>query len=85
MSPDEKIEIVICLGSSCFSRGNKNILKVINQYLNEHRLTEKVYFRGGHCFGKCDQGPFVKIGEKIFDNVSPTNILEILESALLQK
>ncbi len=74
-----KKEIVICLGSSCFSRGNKKVLAVINSYITEHNLQERVYFHGAHCYGSCDQGPIVKIGENKYTAVTPTNIYDILE------
>ena len=39
-----KKEIVICLGSSCFSRGNKDVLEVVKRFLKEHQLTAEVFF-----------------------------------------
>mgnify|MGYP000974556144 FL=1 len=75
---DKKNEIIICLGSSCFARGNKATLKAINKYLEDHKLKDKVYFHGGHCFGKCAEGPIVKINDKIFTGVDEYNIIDIL-------
>jgi len=75
---DKKNEIIICLGSSCFARGNKATLKAIVKYLEDHKLKDKVYFHGGHCFGKCAEGPIVKINDKIFTGVDEYNIIDIL-------
>jgi len=77
---DGKIEIVICLGSSCFSRGNKESLQIIHQYIKDNKLENKVYFHGGHCFGDCQKGPILKINNKIIEDVKPTEITEILDS-----
>jgi len=77
---DNKIEITICLGSSCFSRGNKTILKTVTDYINEHNLAEKVFFHGARCFGKCDRGPVMQINDKEFTGVTPDNIADILKS-----
>ena len=60
-----RIEIVICLGSSCFSRGNKQMLKAIQTYLKENNLCDKVNFHGGHCFGNCADGPSIKVNGKL--------------------
>jgi len=75
---DQKTEVIICLGSSCFARGNKGTLKVIEKYLKDNNLLEKVFFHGGHCFNKCAEGPVVKIDETIYTGVTEVNIIEIL-------
>jgi len=72
-------EIKICMGSSCFSRGNRQTLKVIQQYLKEHHLERDVTLKGNHCFGKCNEGPLLQIGAKVYEHVSSHNILDILE------
>lgn len=75
-------EIIICLGSSCFARGNKNLLKTIQRYISHNGLTEKVFFKGDHCFGDCNIGPNLKIGGRIFNQVNEENIHHILSEAL---
>jgi NADH:ubiquinone oxidoreductase subunit E len=75
-------EIIICLGSSCFARGNKSLLKIIQRYISQHGLTEKVLFKGEHCIGECSVGPNIKIGGKIYNQVSEENIHKILSEAL---
>ena len=82
---DSKKEIVICLGSSCFARGNKATVKVINNYLKENELEKEVYFHGNHCFGKCDKGPFVKIEDVMHEKVSSENIKTLLDKTFKKK
>ena len=55
-------EIVICMGSSCFARGNKNYVEIIKKYLNEHNLTNKITFKGQLCSDNCSKGPVIQIG-----------------------
>jgi len=71
-------EIEICLGSSCFSRGNKKVLNVISKYLKDNKLDDKVYFHGAHCFASCDKGPIVKINDVVYENVDEEKIVNIL-------
>lgn len=78
-----KREIKICLGSSCFSRGNKEILQIIQTFLREHKLENKVYFHGAHCFSNCENGPIVQIDDKIYENVNQDNIIEYLGTEFL--
>lgn len=75
-----KIEIIICLGSSCFSRGNKNLLKVISKYILDKQLENRVDFHGGHCFGDCAEGPILKINEKIYTGIDEQIVIEVLNS-----
>ena len=75
-----KKEIKICLGSSCFSRGNKTTLQVVQKYLKDHQLEQHVILKGSHCFSNCSSGPILKIGNKIYEQVSKESVLEILES-----
>jgi len=80
---ENKMEIVICLGSSCFSRGNKKTLAEIQKFLKNNRLEEKVYFHGAHCFGECAGGPWIKINEKSYGDINEYNVIEILNETLL--
>jgi len=75
-------EIEICFGSSCFARGNKSLLKIIQRYITQHGMTEKVLFKGEHCFGDCSSGPNIKIGGRIYNQVSEENIHRVLAEAL---
>ena len=51
-----KHEIVICMGSSCFARGNRKHLLMIEQYLADHGLTESVVLTGSRCEDQCRCG-----------------------------
>ena len=75
----EKVVIQICMGSSCFSRGNNKTLRVIQNYLKEHALEGEVVLKGNHCFEDCSRGPVVKINEELHENINIDNILELLE------
>ena len=77
-----KKEIKICLGSSCFSRGNKKTLQVVQKYLKDHQLEREVILKGNHCFSNCNKGPVLKIGQKVYEGVSEETVLDILENEL---
>jgi NADH:ubiquinone oxidoreductase subunit E len=80
----ERHEIKICLGSSCFARGNKNIVKMITQFLSENKLTDRVYFHGAHCFKQCDKGPNISINGKIIEKFDNENVIDILKKYFLK-
>jgi len=74
-----EVEITICLGSSCFSRGNGKTLKVVENYLDKHNLKAKVFFHGELCTDNCDKGPIMKINDTIYTGITADNVTEVLE------
>jgi NADH:ubiquinone oxidoreductase subunit E len=77
-----KTIIKVCLGSSCFSRGSKELTRVIKKFIIKNRLEDKVFFSGDHCFDKCSEGLNIRINGKIFQHVNIENITGILEEEL---
>jgi len=75
--------IEICLGSSCFSRGNRELVQVIRDYLRKNHLSDKVVLKGARCMNRCSEGPFVIINGKIFTSIGVQDIEKILDKELL--
>lgn len=78
----EKIEITICLGSSCFSKGNGKALKMANNFLEENNLKDKVLLHREICTGNCAKGPILKVGDELLHEVNPDSVVEILNGVL---
>ena len=72
----------ICLGSSCFSRGNKELVIFIKDYLRKNHLDDKVVFRGARCLGHCSNGPNIVINGRIIEGVNREMAEKILEEYL---
>lgn len=75
----QRIEMHICLGSSCFSRGNKDVVMFIKEYLRKNHLDDRVIFRGERCMGRCSNGPNLIINGITIEDVSISKIESILE------
>ena len=75
----KKKEIIICLGSSCFARGNKQLVKIISDYLREKNLLNEVRFHGQRCFGQCAAGPSLKLDDKLIENLNEDSIIILLD------
>ncbi|MBO7226003.1 MAG: (2Fe-2S) ferredoxin domain-containing protein [Bacteroidales bacterium] len=71
-------QIVICMGSSCFARGNKNYVEVIKRYLQEHNLSNKIVFKGQLCSDNCSKGPVIQIGETEYYEIDEVKLKRIL-------
>jgi len=71
--------IQICLGSSCFARGNEEILEFIKDYLKKNQMKEETEFRGHLCSGECNCGPNINIDGKEYHNLKIETIEEVLD------
>ncbi len=74
-----KHEIIICLGSSCFSRGNRDTLKIIEKYLKDNNLKDSVDFRGKLCSGNCGLGPILFIDRKMHEGLKADSVIGLLD------
>ncbi len=78
MPPDKLANIIICMGSSCFSRGNNRNIEVIQDYLSSQKLPPGVELSGHLCEGHCKAGPNVAINGKMYHEVDPIVIIGLL-------
>ncbi len=75
-------EITICMGSSCFARGNEKNLEIIENFLKERGLEDEVDVQLGCslCRGHCSIGPNISINGKEYNKVDPGMMYEILRN-----
>jgi NADH:ubiquinone oxidoreductase subunit E len=76
---DGLVEIVVCLGSSCFARGNSENLAIINQHVHSHDLNATVRLTGRLCQDQCKQGPNLMIGGELHHGVTAARLRELLQ------
>lgn len=75
-------EITICMGSSCFARGNEKNLEILEQFLNERGLKDEVNLKLGCslCRGNCSIGPNIIVNKQEYNNVDSGMMYEILRN-----
>jgi NADH:ubiquinone oxidoreductase subunit E len=84
MPNETSSQITICMGSSCFSRGNNRNIEVIQNYLNEKQLTPRVELTGHLCEGHCRVGPNITINGQMHHEVNPVTIIGFLDHCLVK-
>lgn len=72
-------EIIMCMGSACFTRGNNRSVEIVKNYLHEHDLEADVTFRGCLCNNRCKAAPVITVDDKVFERVVPLSIGEVLD------
>lgn len=78
-------KIEICMGSSCFARGNNKNLAVISNYIKEHHMEAEVVLSGARCCDKCSDGPNVSIDGVEYNNIDSGSLVDILEKVFEEK
>ena len=73
------MEVVICLGSSCFARGNSQNLAIIEEFLESHRLKASIRFSGKLCQDACKLGPNLTVAGETYHEVTPAKMRDILQ------
>jgi NADH:ubiquinone oxidoreductase subunit E len=82
MVSDDMTVVTVCLGSSCFTRGNDMNLPRIQAWLKGRGLEERVLLKGSRCEGKCQCGPNLRIGDELVHGVDLDALLDVLERKL---
>ncbi|HKM05640.1 MAG TPA: (2Fe-2S) ferredoxin domain-containing protein [Sphaerochaeta sp.] len=78
----DRITVELCMGSSCFARGNAQTLAQLETYIAEKKLEDRVELIGHLCLGACSIGPNVRIGEVTHSGVSSECVVDLLREAL---
>lgn len=77
------LTVQVCVGSSCFLRGSKNVIAEIKKLITEFQLDDKVLLKGSFCHEKCTGGVTVMVDEKLFTGIEPKDIEDLFEKEIL--
>ncbi len=78
MKTEDSIEI--CMGSSCFARGNRENLEVAERFLAEHGLKAEIRLAGSRCAGECRKGPNIAINGVAHQGVDSGSLIDLLNA-----
>lgn len=74
--------ISVCLGSSCFARGNGQTTRALLRHVKEEGLEGQVELQGVLCEGKCSCGPNLRVNGRAYSGVTSAAVLDIIERHL---
>lgn len=81
--PPGEHTIKVCLGTACYVKGSKNILKTLSDKckISTGQTTKdrKFSLDTVRCFGCCALGPIMTVDDNLYGRVNPTKALEILK------
>lgn len=71
--------IKVCMGSSCFARGNAKNLQLIQNFLEQNNIDAEVELTGLRCCNQCSCGPNITIDDEEYHELDQGSLLDILE------
>ena len=74
--------ITVCMGSSCFGKGNQVNAEFISRFIEEHQLQDRITVNGCLCTNACAQGPNIIINDKRISSVSEQTLAGIITREL---
>ncbi|MBR1605423.1 MAG: (2Fe-2S) ferredoxin domain-containing protein [Alphaproteobacteria bacterium] len=72
--------IKVCLGSSCYVRGNDKTLNFLENYIQKNNKNISIELVGCRCTNLCEGGPNIFINEKKYSHPSEDEIISVLEA-----
>ena len=61
----KKVIVTVCMGSSCFARGNRSLVEALREEISAKGWEHQVEIRGSLCQGRCSEGPMIQVDQDI--------------------
>ena len=72
--------IKVCLGSSCYIRGNDKVLEFLQDYIKNNNKNISIELVGSRCSNLCQDGPNIFINDKKYSALTKDELVKILEA-----
>lgn len=72
--------IKVCLGSSCYVRGNDKTLSFLENYIQQNEKDISIELLGCRCTNACQEGPNIFVEDKKYSHPSQEELIQILEA-----
>lgn len=72
--------IKVCLGSSCYVRGNDKTLEFLQDYVQKNNKNISIELVGSRCSNLCQDGPNIFIDNKKYSALTHDELMKILEA-----
>lgn len=78
----EKLKITVCVGTSCYVKGSQTLLQGLVKHLEDRGLTHAVDVQASFCHERCDRGPTVVIGDRVFEKCTLDAVVKTVEGLI---
>jgi len=89
LRPRGKYSICVCLGTACFVKGADKVLEAFKKELGiemGETTSDRLFsLENSRCLGVCAMATVVTINDKVYSNVSPKQVPELLNKLTLEE
>ena len=76
--------VQVCVGSSCHLKGSQEIVELLEQAAEEHKITDDIVLTGSFCIGKCNRtGVTVQVNDDVHVGITRDNFREFFKTKIL--
>ena len=77
--------VQICVGSSCHLKGSEEIVRLLQEAVEEHHLENDVTLAGSFCTGMCNRfGVTVTVDDEVISGVTKESFKEFFDKKILK-
>jgi NADH:ubiquinone oxidoreductase subunit E len=77
-------KITVCIGSSCHLKGSRQVVEMLQYFIAQNKLDDKVELTGTFCMGQCQKGVCVTVDDQFF-SVTPDTVKDFFDKEILAK
>ncbi len=81
----KKLEIKVCVGSSCHIRGGTKTLRALETLIQESNLTNRIDLKADLCLENCLAAPNVVLDGEVHGGVTPEVVEEFFSNQVLPR
>lgn len=78
----EKLEVNVCVGTSCMIRGSQQLLHSLIEHIEGNGLQDAIDIKATFCFERCDRGPTVSVGGNVIEKCTIEKACKALDKEL---
>ena len=78
----DKVQIALCMGNSCFARGNNAMLETLESLIEANGWKQRVALSGLRCENHCSGGPNIKIDGRLYHGMDVGTLHDLLKHRL---
>ena len=78
------MNITVCIGSSCYLKGSRDVVERLERLILERGLKDKIELRGSFCMGQCQTGVSVLVDDTYY-SLTPEDTERFFIQSVLPK
>ena len=78
--------VQVCVGSSCYLKGSEEIVKRMQELIEQHKVEDEVILTGSFCTNRCNRtGVTVQVDDDVFTGIVPASFDHFFEEHIMTR